>query len=122
MSTQNLKDKRRHSRQKGFWSAIAIMPGRVPLNCVVRDLSDGGARLEFSEPLHYSTRFQLFIEAHDREYTCEVRHSGDYGVGVQFIHSQQIQHDLVRFGRRPQVPPLDAMTDASAADDGKKDG
>ncbi len=122
MDLQAPKDKRRHTRQKGFWSAIAVLPGRIPLNCVVRDLSEGGARLEFQVAVRFPARFQLFIEANDREYDCEVRHSGDYGVGVQFIHSRQCrQHDLICFGRRPTVPTRDVMSDEGTDTDKNAD-
>lgn len=105
----SLINRRRHVRRKGFWRALAFLPGRASLNCVVRDISEGGARLEFTEAVRFPSRFKLYIEAHDREYECEVRHAGPHGVGVQFVAMRRCnQAAMVHFGRRSEVPALPA--------------
>ncbi len=115
MESLSGKERRKYPRRIGFWRAVACLPGRAPLNCVVRDISEGGARLEFAQPIRFPAKFQLFIEAHDCEYECEVRHSGDYGVGVQFLTSRACrQPEFVRFGRRPEVPGGAGLSDIVA--------
>lgn len=102
-------EKRKHPRRKGFWRAVAFLSGRAPLNCIVRNISEGGALLEFSEAPRFPARFRLYIEEHNSEYYCEVRHSGDYGVGVYFFDKTPCQpHDMaVHFGKRSKKPNAD---------------
>lgn len=108
MEALSVVEKRKYPRRQGFWRAIACLPGRAPLNCVVRDISEGGARLEFTQVVVFPSRFQLYIEAHNLEYDCEVRHSGAYGVGVEFMRSRPCKkQEFVHFGRRPKIPEID---------------
>lgn len=101
-------ERRKHPRRKGFWRAIATLPGRAPLNCVVRNISEGGALLQFSENPVFPAKFKLFIEAFDCDYVCEVRHSGAQGVGVYFWETNPRQRgDLLSpFGKRPERPEV----------------
>lgn len=103
------RDRRKHPRRKGFWRAIAAMPGRPPVHCVIRDISISGAFVEFPTPMAVPNRFKLFIEAHDREYQCDVRHAEGSGVGVFFLDYAETQPDadFVRFGRRAEIPNVD---------------
>lgn len=102
-------ENRKHPRRKGFWRAVAFLSGRAPLNCIVRNISEGGALLEFSETPHFPNRFKLYIEAHNTEYHCEVRHSGDYGVGVFFYDKTPCQPPdfALHFGKRSKAPNAD---------------
>lgn len=106
MGDKSPQERRKHPRRKGFWRALAFLPGRSPLNCVVRDISEGGALLQFSEYPSFPAKFKLFIEAFDCDYVCEVRHSGSYGVGVYFWEKNPRQRDslLAPFGKRPAPP------------------
>ena len=122
-----MKERRKHPRRKGFWRAFACLPGRAPLSCIVRDISEGGARLEFAEALRFPPKFRLFIEAHNIEYHCEVRHVSANSVGVFFYDRTECQSQdyLGHFGRRREVPDVntdetfsrgDAMTNSAWVD------
>lgn len=53
--------------------------------CVVRNISRGGALLEFTRtPRWLPYVFRLSIVAPAVEIECELRHLGSYGVGVMF--------------------------------------
>ena len=100
---------RKHPRRMGFWCAIAFLPGRTPIHCIVRNISEGGALLEFAAALRFPAKFRLYIEEHNCEYHCEVRHEGEYGVGVFFYDKVacQPQDYLIHFGPRCKVPSSD---------------
>ncbi len=101
-------ERRKHPRHKGFWRAIVFLPGLTPLHCIIRDISEGGALLEFAVAPRFPNKFRLYIEAHNCEYYCEVRHMSDYGVGVYFLEKRpcQSQENMIHFGRRSKAPPL----------------
>ncbi|MFM1814285.1 MAG: hypothetical protein RLZ98_980 [Pseudomonadota bacterium] len=77
-------EKRRFGRREMRVQGVAHVPGRPPAYCIVRDLSQGGAFLEFQEPVVPSINFRLVIETHGIDAICEVRHHRSRGVGVMF--------------------------------------
>ena len=62
-----------------------IIPGRHPLNCVVRDMSEDGALMEFKAAIWLPPRFHLLVDAMGTEAYCEVRHQRSTRVGVKFV-------------------------------------
>lgn len=84
MSHDRPSDKRQFGRRESAIHAVALIAGRAPAHCIVRNYSDRGALLEFKEPLVPPYRFRLQIEAKGVDVLCEVRHQGTYGVGVYF--------------------------------------
>lgn len=62
-----------------------IIPGRHPLTCQVKDMSENGALLEFRAAIWLPPRFHLSIDAMDTEAYCELRHQRSNRVGVTFV-------------------------------------
>jgi hypothetical protein len=67
--------------------AEAILgPHKLPIRCLVHDLSNGGARLSFAAPLpdlHRSITLVLFKDSVQRD--CEIVWTDGYFVGVKFV-------------------------------------
>ncbi len=81
-------DRRQHPRSHVLRRArIVFRRGFSTLDCVVLDISGGGARLKVSEWLGLPDRFELRIEngpAHE----VEVRHRSMDVTGVQFVDAR----------------------------------
>jgi hypothetical protein len=76
-----------------------IMAGGVVADCVVRDLSESGARLGVSRKVRLPQQFDLLFAGHGLELRARVRwRRGDY-VGVSFCLEEQVA-ELVRENRR----------------------
>jgi hypothetical protein len=79
------------SEQRGFgrratlMHALARIPNRSPEPCIVRDISDGGARLEFAAGFEPPATFRLVIEPKGIDSMCEVRYRSANVVGVRFL-------------------------------------
>ena len=78
-------DRRQFGRRDAAIHAVAMVGGKPPAHCVVRNFSERGALLEFKEPFVPSFRFRLLIEAKGVDVLCEVRHQGQHGLGVLFV-------------------------------------
>lgn len=68
------------------FAAKVLIPGRHPLNCFVKDMSEDGALLVFRSAVWLPPRFQLAVEAMGTEAVCEIRHQRGARVGVKFLH------------------------------------
>lgn len=77
--------RRSFGRRQSCLRAVARIPGRPPEHCIVRNISEGGALLDFGYGLQPSFNFDLEIGPHQVVVGCEIRHQGQYGVGVKFI-------------------------------------
>ncbi len=86
---QDGKDRRLFGRRLVTIHGEVHIPGRPTTVCIIRDLSVGGARLEFhSRPwLPYS--FRLTAPGAGLDVVCEVRHDRMSGVGVEFVEPAQ---------------------------------
>ena len=65
---------------------IIFEPHKLPIRCVVHDLSNGGARLSFTAPLPSLSRsitLVLFRDSVQRH--CEIVWTDGYFVGVKFV-------------------------------------
>lgn len=78
-------ERRAFGRRESSIHAMARMSGRAFEPCIVRDFSDGGARLEFRTAVAPPAKFRLVIEAKGFDAECEVRHHDGKSVGVRFI-------------------------------------
>lgn len=78
-------ERRQFGRRESAIHAIAIVGGKPPAHCIVRNYSERGALLEFKEPFVPPFRFRLVIEAKAVDALCEVRHQGLQGLGVMFV-------------------------------------
>jgi hypothetical protein len=83
--SSNPADRRAFGRRPTNQHAMAHIAGRAPLRCVVRDISEGGALLDFGEPVLLRNRLRLVWEGSSEQAECEVRHVQGSNAGVQFI-------------------------------------
>ena len=81
----NPADRRAFGRRPSNQHAMAHITGRAPLRCVVRDISEGGALLDFGESVLLRNRLVLVWEGTGYQAECEVRHVQGAKAGVQFI-------------------------------------
>ncbi|MFZ0425745.1 MAG: PilZ domain-containing protein [Xanthobacteraceae bacterium] len=78
-------EKREAPRRKCFLRAFVYFEGReTAVDCVVRDISDIGARLQFGKPIDLSELLDLHIPIKGQSFHAEKRwHNGDE-IGVAF--------------------------------------
>ena len=60
-----MRDRRRERRQKVLKEGKVMLTEWVSVNCVVRDISPGGARIEFEGPVYLPSQFRLCIVSAD---------------------------------------------------------
>jgi len=65
-------------------AVIVFDGGRTRLDCVIRDLSDGGAKLQVATVKGIPQSFDLIVPRH-RPHHCRVRWRALKEIGVQFI-------------------------------------
>lgn len=99
-------EQRAFGRRETLIHAMARIGGRAPEPCVVRNLSDGGARLEFNGAVELPAIFRLVIEAKGFDAECAVRRQDGNVVGVEFVG--------VGAGRTLSDPPAPKETAASS--------
>ena len=76
-------------------SHAQIISGGVIANCIIRDLSESGARLGVSRKVKLPPQFDLLFARHGLELRARVKwRRGDY-VGVSFCLEEQVA-SLVR--------------------------
>ena len=81
MTEERRQHPRRHVLQRG---QIVFLNGHSNVDCIVMDLSDGGARLKMSEWLHVPEEFELRMEnGHNRD--VRIRHQDMDRAGVAFV-------------------------------------
>jgi hypothetical protein len=81
------RDARKAKRRKVHHAAwVPLDPGRQPVECVIRDMSDSGARLELSSPIRsLPLRFTLWLDKNGKvQRPCEIAWRRAYSVGVSF--------------------------------------
>jgi hypothetical protein len=91
---------RSHDRQATLLPARIIAEGRS-LDCAVRDVSPGGARLRVADPKVVPAEFQLVFQQTGEFRRAKVRWRRAQHIGVSFLEDRRV------FGRRA-VPPQDA--------------
>lgn len=78
-------ERRLHLRRRMFKGGRVIFNNRnCVINCVVRDLSQSGAKLTFPSPQSLPARFQLEINDLG-SYDCELVRSKGVEYGVRFV-------------------------------------
>jgi hypothetical protein len=60
-----MDDRRRQRRQKILKEGKVMLTEWVSVNCIVRDISPGGARIEFDGPVFLPSEFRLCIVSAD---------------------------------------------------------
>lgn len=81
------RERRRFGRRTTFKSARILAEGLLPLDCMLVDISDGGAGLRISDDPSLPPTFELFIEADDIIVLCRVAYRTAGKVGVEFLRS-----------------------------------
>jgi two-component system cell cycle response regulator len=89
---------RSHDRKATLLPARIISDGRS-MECAVRDVSAGGARLRVAEPGAVPAEFQLIFQQTGEFRRAKVRWRRGQYVGVAFLEDRRV------FGRRLTPPP-----------------
>jgi hypothetical protein len=94
-------EKRDAPRRKCFLRAFVYFEGRgTAVDCIVRDISDIGARLKFDKPLVLNELLDLHIPIKGQRFHAEKRwHNGDQ-IGVTFRATAQAKADDTGADRR----------------------
>lgn len=78
-------EKRQFGRRETHLRGWVRVAGRPPISCIVRDLSQGGALLEFMDDTWLPFGFRLTTECKQVDRYCEPRHKQGTRIGVQFV-------------------------------------
>jgi hypothetical protein len=80
-----MNERRIATRKKSFLKGTVYFNNRhSSLDCLIRDYSDTGARLEFAGPTSLPETIELHIPARDETLRCHVRRVQGNEVGVSF--------------------------------------
>jgi hypothetical protein len=83
-----MEDRRRSSRHKTLKGArIVFNNGSSSLSCIVRDLSDGGAKLELESSLGVPASFSVYLNLGGDPIECAVTWRHEKAIGVRFVNS-----------------------------------
>ena len=99
-------ERRQFGRRKTFLQGSLLIEGRSKLECVVRNVSEGGAFLECVVPKVLPFHFKLVIAAKRFEAVCEVRHQTEAWMGVRFVRFDQIDEPIASWS----LDVIDAWT------------
>ncbi len=81
MSSEQRQDIRKRTFLKG---RILFNKGASSMDCLIRDMSETGARLELSETSTLPEVFDLYIPQKDETFRATLRWRRDGGVGIAF--------------------------------------
>jgi hypothetical protein len=84
LSSKRLAERRRHVRTPVTERGIALLDGSTKLECTLRDLSQHGARLEFSAPVRVPKAFQLRCVDREHSSWVDLIWQHDRQAGVRF--------------------------------------
>jgi hypothetical protein len=79
-----MEENRRSVRRRTLKEGKVILSEWSVLNCTIRDLSDGGARLEFGALTDLPKEFRLLIVAANMIIPCALSWQRGQNVGVRF--------------------------------------
>jgi hypothetical protein len=94
---QSFVERRQFGRRKTSLHGWIVPDGRPRIACVVRNVSEGGALLEFEVPRGLPYWFTLIIESKGFEARCEVRHQSERWMGVQFGRIAKIEEPIAQW-------------------------
>ena len=99
--TSDPTDRRQFGRRMSYAHGVVTIAGRPPAHCLLRDISGGGALLEFAEDVWLPFRFRLTIDTMGIETYCEIRHQRDNRVGAMFVADEMgVQTTIEAFATR----------------------
>ncbi len=80
-----MSERRRAVRQKSFLrGCIYFNNRRTVVDCLIRDLSESGARLQFSDAISIPDSFELYIAQKEQILRAKVERRHGMDVGVSF--------------------------------------
>jgi PilZ domain len=80
-----MSERRRAVRQKSFLrGCIYFNNRRTVVDCLIRDLSESGARLQFSDAISIPDSFELYIAQKEQTLRAKVERRHGMDVGVSF--------------------------------------
>jgi hypothetical protein len=81
-----MSDNRRETRQRTFLKGrIVFNNGASSMDCLVRDMSSSGARLDLTQTAALPEVFELYIPMKDRSYRSSLRWRRSDGIGITFV-------------------------------------
>ncbi len=83
-------EKRKFGRRSALWHAWVAVNGRAREACIIRNISEAGALLEFPDLVPEALNFRLMVDEADFEAICDVRHKRGRFVGVFFTRAPVI--------------------------------
>jgi hypothetical protein len=86
-------ERRAFGRRETQEHAVVRIAGRPPLRCVIRNISDGGALLDFGQDVWVPVQFRLIWEGTAREELCDIKHQNGPRIGVSFAERQHTSVD-----------------------------
>jgi hypothetical protein len=112
-------DRRAFGRRETHMAASVRLPNHTHYDCVIRDISEGGALLEFSQCIEISGRLRLSIENGRQEIICDVRHVRGSRAGVQFARNITLAARPVAEPAAAQAPLPGQRCAETASDNGR---
>lgn len=79
------RDRREFGRRACAIRGMAMGAGQPPLACTLRDLSEGGALVDFDVAAPANRSVRITIDGTELEALCEVRHVRGRQIGVRFV-------------------------------------
>ena len=95
-------------------ATIRYSGGAVTVGCVVRNISDTGAKLDVSEGVSLPGSFELVIPQRDAVHRCELRWRRAGEAGVAFVDAGETA------GADPHAPASDGLAPARPSDEAFK--
>lgn len=107
----NYAERRAFGRRAANLTGYVYLPGKAGITCVIKDVSEGGALLEFAERVTLPSRLRLMREGSDIIADCNVRHTRGQQAGVQFLTEagRQLARDVFKLNAAETAPPLAPM-------------
>lgn len=100
-----MNERRLYARQKSFLQGrIYFNNRRSSIDCLIRDLSENGARLKFSEAITVPEAMELYIPNREEMHRARVEWRNGNEMGVSFTREVQA----------PSIAPDGAQSDLSS--------
>ena len=82
--SENFSEKRAHVRHRVFKGARLSFKGGGSVNCTVRNISEGGARVDLTSTIALPKQFKLLIDADHFERPCHSVWTCNRQIGIAF--------------------------------------
>lgn len=94
IQSQPFVERRQFGRRNFCLHGWMILEGRPRIACLVRNVSEGGALLEFQVPKSIPYRFKLEIDCKGFVAECEIRHQSEDWIGVRFVQLEKVAEPI----------------------------